>query len=469
MAQPTEKRVNGAKVVAGAEYGRAPLEQWTRKQITGLRPDYLHAVITRAERGDTEDLMDVYEFMRRSDPELRHLYDTLLSEVASLPREFEAPTDDPIDVDFAAWCSEAWEQIPDRDDAMSEALHAVGVGMTAGEQSFRRQGGQWYPNGWEFAEPRDVRFASDWTPVVRTFASNTTRGDWLDTSAEPARWLIHRPGTPGIPDHLSGLFLPAAWYWMFKKWVLIWGNKALERNGAGFWVGTVPASAPREVRTKMKQTLQRLSAGHVAVVEEGSKIELLESDDDPGESHREQAKYYDDALTKLFLGSTLIVDSGVRGARSLGEEQSERTVMPRWRRMARRLDLDIARQTFGPLAVWNAHRYGGQVPRIPLMKVPDPDQKPEINELHIKTRTVTNDEVRKSAGLETRDDEWGKQLAIWPEDSGLIPEVGGPDPKASAREALQMSLPGLRKRTRRKTLGTSEDSPTQAELVPLPS
>ncbi|MGB0971680.1 MAG: phage portal protein family protein [Mycobacterium sp.] len=457
MTTAAQTKVNGVEAIHGAEYGEAPLEQWNRKQIVGYRFEYLAATITRAERGDMEDAQDVFSFIKRSDAQIRSTYETLLSEVASLPREFVSPTEDPADIDFAAWCSEAWDQIPDRDSAMESALDAVGVSMAIGEQSFQRRAGMWYPGGYHFAPPRDVRFASDWTPVVRTYTQSTS-GDWLDTAREPHRWFVHSAKVPGLEPHLSGLFFPVSWYWMFKKWVNIWGLKALERNGAGFWVGTVPKGARKPVRTAMRQTLEKLSAGHVAVKEDGSTIELIESDLHPGESHREQAMYFDDQITKLFLGSTLIVDSGTRGARSLGEEQSERTVVPRWRKMARRINESVVRQTFGPLALWNAHRFGGKPPRLPIMRTPTQDDKPMIDEWHVRANVASVDEVRRSINLETYDDERGQAIASIEDEP--------PDPKAQTRAAHQLSLPGFRPRSR--TSATSEGSQSQAERVPLP-
>ena len=347
-----------ATVPRGHILRSAPLDQWRRKRSEGFTPEQLASAIKRAERGDLEDVMDVMEYMLRTDPHVSSTYPTMFGSVDSEDVIMTPVDGDPESARIARFVESSWDAIRGRSNTIQSILHAHGVGLSVSEQSWVRRRGEWHVDRWEAAAPRDTGFAPRSKSImVRTY-DESGRWEWVDTAAESDRWLAYSPGSVGLPAHLSGVLFRALWYWLFKRWTITWLSSALERTGEGFFVGSVPPGASEQVRDQMLSTLENISRGHVAVKEVGDVIEIIEAAQDVGEAHLKTAEYYDDQITKLMLGSTLAVDSGVNGARSLGEEQGRRTIDPRQARISGGLAGLLTDQWMAPLIRFNSHILG---------------------------------------------------------------------------------------------------------------
>lgn len=448
--------------------------RWMRSSFAGIKPDRLSTIITKAERGDLEDWADLCAFMLR-DPDVRSATDTRSLAIVGAEIVVEpghgAPGMEQAAEEGAEWVREMFASTPDVESVITGLMHAENVGWSLGAHDWHRVAGEWRSTP-DIVEPRDVRFKDDWTVQVRTYDDKAPMtGRWLDVAAfKPGSFIQHVPRKHDRPT-VAGDFHAIVWTWLFKRWMEVFRQEGMEKFASPFVVGRVPPNSPAEVRARLKEALENLSADQIAVIEDGSAIEYQESSSSPGDRWTDVIDHQRRTLIKLLLGSDLNVEVGSTGGnRALGESQFTTTILPRLTAIGNRLGSTLARDWAAPALRMNAHRFGGYVvptPRVWFRLVQD--EPMQIPQYAIDAAAVTVDEVRRSFEAE----EWG------PERGGdrIVQPLAKTSPGFSRIEAAgevaahvpfgrQLRLPMTGRRPR--TSATSSDSRSQIASVPFP-
>lgn len=419
----------------GRQIMQAPANHWSRYRFEGITPDRLSSVIKKAERGDLEEWADLAAYMLRTDPHLRSVYETrmlavIAAQISIEPRRTSEPKQ-ALAEKAAEYCRDLVDNFRDWESLVSGLAHAEGVGYAAGQHAWSRVlndsgQGEWRSCPTTIA-PRDIQFSPSWDLRLRTWDERGGQR-WVDESRLPPNTLIkHVPHKLDAPT-VSGDLMAVAWPWLFKRWARIFQQTGMERLANGFIVGIVPPNSPPAVRQKLLDNLIELSANQVAVVEDGTRIEIKEAAKDVGRVWEDAIASLNDEITKGLVGSLDIVDAEA-GSYARADVQFGATVMPRLMAISKRIAGTIERDWFGPALKLNSHLWGA-IPPVPTMKfVLEQEEPPMVDQLVVDVGAVTKDEVRRSKGLP----EWG------PEKGGDLiakPVAKGPlEGFASASEA----------------------------------
>jgi phage gp29-like protein len=468
---------SGAKVPTERLAQPRPIGRWVRQSVVGLTPGRLAGIISDAERGHLEDWADVAETMLREDPHIRSVYETYIRGVIASDLRFEPADDSELAQRAADFCADAWARVRGSERTLEHLLHGEGVFAGVVEHDWNpvrtEYGTAWLSTQQHRVQPRDVRFASDWSVEVRTWETGVGLGyEWLRTDDEPNAWMIHVPGGVGLPPQLAGVLLACAWSWLFKKWAINFRQQALERLASPIVVGSSVASAHEEARAAFLSALEDLSANGAIVLEGGQGIELLKASTSGADEWNAAIRHYEDECSKAILGSTVNVEgssTGGNGSRAVADSQDDVTITPRLIASAKRLAETVRHQFCAPTLQINARLFGGQMPPMPEPRfVLEREPEPVITQLHVDGGVVSRNELRASAGLEPWDAEQGGAEIVVPiaktapgfdRREEVAPE---PAPFARAPRPGQMQLP----LTTRRTSPTRSDSPTRTASVP---
>jgi len=449
--------------------------QWRRASIVGATPQTVAAILSKAERGDLEGWADLAEYMLRTDPHVRSVYETLIRSVVAAELVWD-PADDSEDAALgAAFVHDALSQLEQRERVFEHLLHGEGVFAGVVEQTwgpYRSEHGiAWIPTSTGLVPQRDVKFDADWVPLIRTWDNG--RGTWFRADDSPASWIAHIPGGIGLPPHLAGLLMSCVWSWLFKLWAGNYRQIALERFAAPTALGTRPKNAGGQTPEQLLFELENLSGSGALVVEEGVSVELMSAAKSGSAEWGAAINQFENEVTKAILGSTLNVDVGGMGSRALGESQATTTILPRLQAIAAKLGSTLRRDYAAPILKFNARLFGGRVLPTPIPRfVLEAEEKPLITaDLISSGLKVTNNELRGAAVLpEIPADEGGDEYAVpvaktAPSFERRTQEVGTPDvPLHRAPRGFQMSLPMTS-----RTTPTRSDSLKRIKGVPWPS
>jgi SPP1 gp7 family putative phage head morphogenesis protein len=137
------------------------------------------------------------------------------------------------------------------------------------------------------------------------------------------KFLIYtNKGQFGNPYGVSDLRSIYGWY-VFKDMLIKYAAIAGERNSMPYAVGKVPKNTSQSDRTKFKNILSKMQAKGVAVLDDDSKIELLESSKAGNqEYYKIMIELCNNHYSKAFLLPELLgFSSHEGGSQALGREQ----------------------------------------------------------------------------------------------------------------------------------------------------
>ena len=458
-------------------YSAPSASRWQRTSLVGATPERLASVLRQAERGELEAWADTAEYMLRTDPHARSVYETYIRSLVATELVWD-PADDSEGAALAAsLMADAWDKVDDPERSLEHLAHGEGVFAGVVEMDWHpvrtEHGVAWLPTKHRGVAPRDVKFDADWTPLVRSWAGN--RAEWHRVDDSPASWLVHVPGGIGLPPQLAGVLMACAWSWLFKMWAGNYRQTALERFANPIALGTHPASAGDGAPEALLYELENLSAVGALVVDEGVRVELLAAARSGAEDWQGAIRHFEDEITKAILGSTLNVDVGSTGGnRALGESQANTTILPRLQASASKLGSTLRRGFAKPVLALNAQLFGGRMLPVPIPRfVLGSEEKPTITRDHIDAGVITRNELRASAGLDEipadeGGDEWvvpvAKQAPAFERRTGEVGTTTAPFSRTLPRGS-QTSLPLMT----RRTSPTSSVSQRQIDNVPWPA
>jgi len=425
-APKSNKAVKGAQPPSAAtEY--APRYTARMHQFAGYTPAAVANILQQILAGQTERWADFSAHMMRTDTKLRSLVESLALSVASGELTIEPGDDRPVSQLAADVLIKIQQETPGWTDFLTSLLYAEQVGFAAAEHDWSLVNNV-YVSTPRLVQARDIRFSQNWDTEIRVWSSEVppdiTPIDqssiyyWANIEqSSPNRWIIHTPSR-GEPPTQSGTFHTLAWIWVFKHWARLWHQTALERLAEPFIYGKVDSNSPAEVRDAMMQGLSNLNGDQVAVFEslaDGSDpINIVDATSALQQSpHLAAIANYNEAYAEALVGSTLPFGGGeISGNRALAETQLKATFLPRIQAQSDRLAQTLQTYWAAPTTQLNSHLFGNEIPAIPKLSFsPSQEDVPTVTPDGINAGTVTNDELRRSQGLEPKGGEWGSRSA----------------------------------------------------------
>lgn len=382
-------------------------ERWRSGLRFGdLQPTALGTILTAYERGQMRDWADLCEYMVRTDPHLSSVYETRKTRAARTkwvvePGVSRDPALKAIAEPAARFAAEALEGVVDLARGFEDMLDAIGVGFSAHEIDWRRQGREWIPH--DFIWRHQNRFRWDEEYGLRLYDSGS-RGssDGYGEELTPDLWVVHVPKEhAGYPTR-QGIHQSAVWTWLFKTWARKFRIGAVERFGSPFVWAEVVKNTTEETRTAIKANLENLTFDGVAVIEEGGKVnfEALAGAMGNGQIYRDYLADADSDLTKNYLGASDAVEPGENGARAAVESRTDSNLDPRTEKDVMSLAQTIERDVFRPLLRFNPHLFGGKLPPTPKLMFTGETTSNDLPAEIINAGVITVNELRQSVGLD---------------------------------------------------------------------
>ena len=284
------------------------------------------------------NLYDLYQEMEDKDGHLYSVLQTRKNGALSRDRKVVAASDSGRDREVADFVARALERIPQFDQALKNALDALGKGFSVTEIIWSVAGNQ---IGIAALKSRfQGRFVFDLDGRLRLLDESEV----LPLTPGWANWPMsavasdRAPSPPGrtLPEekfiiltfdgrhdnpHGNGLCQKAYWYYWFKKnnlkfWVIF-----NEKFGSPTVVGKYRTGASDEERDRLLGVIDSLQSDTGVVVPESMVIELLEARRSGNiNTYRDLADWCNDEISKIVLGGTLTTSEGRRsGSYALGK------------------------------------------------------------------------------------------------------------------------------------------------------
>lgn len=423
----------------------------TRYDLTGnlaklsqLTPSKLAETLRKAETGDISELMDLCDRIITTDGDIGGLYETRISAIAGTdwivePGESGDPKRDAYAEKAARFVQAKLEAMrgaaPDGSQdimrvgfshAVTRLLDAFGKGFAALEipWEYDEADGTIWPRALVWVHQRRFRWHTDWKlRLVDNGETRTYPGEELT----PRGWLIHCPPQAGLYPWLSGALRAVAWCYLFKRWCRQFWVTGAESFAWPFLWAKVQRGAKAEVRAEALRGLEKLSADHRAVVEEGTAFEILESAIKDAGTWKQLEDNLNREAAKRILGSSDANEPGKVGAYGAVESRRGTTIEPRLAVDEKNLAEDIERQLFEPLLDFNLHVFDGVRPPTPHLRFTIASKRREIPQSVIDAKVVTKDQLLASIGLSPVGGAEGRAI------------VGGAAPVADVKAALELA------------------------------
>ena len=372
------------------------------------------SILKSAEQGYTEQWADLACRMRASDDHLYSVCETRINAVAGADWKLNPGQGDERLAQLAADdCERVLRAIPNLKRCFRDILDGVFVGWSVLEIIWEPRGDEWLPVELVWLHPRRFRFAEDFSLYlwddgragsaaaelgVPTVSARGTSGMALT----PNKYVIHVPRALQNYPTSSGLLQSCVRPWWVKLATTKYWLSGAEVGGNPRYIGTVPQAAPDNVFQNLQEGLETLASDGVAAFREGVTIDVQAPlAQGAGSVWEALTQRCDAAFSKAVLGSTLNVEIGdTGGAYAAAESQGDVTITPRILGDASAMWETIARDILRPYLFFNRHRYGGVVPPIPRGETILFETKIEVDELLVKTGSVTKNELRQSRGLD---------------------------------------------------------------------
>lgn len=412
----------------------------------------IQSILQNAERGYTEQWGDLTRRMLKTNAHLFSLYETRNNSIASARREVTARKVPPQYADFAKRaaedCEELLSNLPNIERSISELLDADWTGYAVQEIIWKVRGDSIVCDSLVWIHPREIRFATDFTPYIWAGGQGATRARELGIEPDQSKGVLGLPLTSNkyvvhmpriVPDYptSNGILLSCVRPWFVSSWVTKYALSGAETAGNPRTVGKIPEDAPAAVQSEMYEALGSLAADGIAVLRGESSIDILDpkmaSD---GGIWETLVKRQDAAMSKAALGSTLNVEIGdTGGAYAAADSQADVTISPRWAKSGASLANTLEAQLFKPFLEFNRHRYGGMV-FVPQLLLHIVEADPVVDDAAINAGVVTVDELRRSRKLEPLGEDRGGNELIKP---ALTPSFPMSAKEAPAATPLAMS------------------------------
>lgn len=380
-----------------------------------LNPDVIRSILDSVKTGRLLDWIEFADSMIEGDPHLKGLINSRKSAISARDLRIVPASQDPRDVQVAEFVT-----------AQIQKIDNLAIGLKC------LQNGPFYGLGtvemaWTYDKTNGTYFVHSLDPIpAKRFEIGEVNKTWQYMLSDygqypltienpvfkhPYKFIVHSPDDNELP-HYRGLLRALAFVYYFKKLGIVYWVGGSEKHAFPPTYALVPPNTKPDALNKLVNNLYSLSNDGVAVIENTVQIKTIDGKATDGSAvYQDQLSYYDTTMSKLILGGTLVVEaaSGPGGNRALGEvhERSKEEII---KADANALAETLQKSLVKHLLTMNKHLFGGTVPPLPSVKFDVQVDKPlAISQIHLQTRAVTINELRKASGLSPKP--WGEERA----------------------------------------------------------
>ena len=370
-----------------------------------LGPETLSSILREVSRGEIKRWAHLCDRMVQLDGEIRADYVTRLAAVGAARWEMEAgpPTGDAAADAYAPqaaqFCEDQMRGLDDLPVYAMELLDAVGVGISVSEIDYRWKNGFFGIAGMRNVHQSRLCFGPDWSPRLVDFGHKRVLGG-EPLASYPGKFVVHQPREIATHASMTGVLRACAWPYLFKRWATQFWVQGAERFAWPNVLGTVPRNTPEAAREQLRSRLESWTSEHVAVLDEGTVAQMIESTVKDAGTWRDLITFLNSEFGKAILGSVDQSAPTEVGAWKAVESRKATTVDSRQALDETQLASTWRRDVLAPLVTYNAHLFGGHVPPVPRMRWIISEDRREIPPHILGQGIVTRDEIRKSLGLD---------------------------------------------------------------------
>lgn len=448
----------GSSPETGQRTPAATITRWSRQGNTDLTIGDVAAILRAGEQGQSVRLVDLWLRMVKTDA---HLASVLLSRIAPVAaaRWELSPGEGPEDTADAARklrdaCEEALRGLGNLEPLFTRLLGGIGPGYAVAEIIWARKRVLGIP-GWglgrirpvharrfQFSDEFELGLYDESQAVSKLqaegFEVEVINGRGGVMARLPAgKYIVHQP--PSIDDYptATGLVHPIArWWWGKQKVVTYWLGGA-EVGANPRLIGSTGVKTVPEAAEDLKVGLENLAQDGVILLRDGSKVEIVAGlGESSGRVWSELAKFFDAAMSKAVLGSTLNVEIGEAGGnRAAAESQGETTIDPRKDMDGAQLWATIQDQLFRFVRKYNPHIFLPETP-LPVGAFVFAEPPVEVDQALIDSGWLKVDQLLVSRGLPMLGGKAGEAFLPRPADdfgsrpAAPLPTAPGEEPEA---------------------------------------
>jgi len=314
------------------------LDQFTRIG-GGITPTSLSNYIRQADQGEPQGMIDLLNEFRQKVWHLQAVLEARESAISELPWSVP-PVIEPGETEANESNSEVAASIEhmlrqsvaplDTDDdvmGFSELLEHLQGGLYYGhagaETLFGMSDGLQVPVGYVGISARRWKFHADDSRILHWDPSMGHTGRGIDVRAEhPGKFIIHRPRVTGDVGTREGYGRVLLWACLSFTWTMADWWRFAELAWKPWRLGKYSRDTRPEDIVVLREALERLTTNGVAILPDTVDLTLnIPSGKSGGtrSDHERLASFLIAEISKVVLGGTLTMESGDRGARSLGE------------------------------------------------------------------------------------------------------------------------------------------------------
>lgn len=303
----------------------------------GLTPLAVSSIVREADTGYIYRLIDLANEARQKDCHLQSLLGTREAAISALswkvtpavaPGEVMATDRDrevatmvsaalrAAEGDNKADCSKNWS------DMVSHLSSAIFFGFSVSEIDWRLHDNMLVPRGFRPISHRRFRFAQENGQLRQWDVERPATPEGIDLQKTyPDKFIVHQPRINGDVPAREGLIRVLMWATLFRNWAFTDWLRLAELAYKPWRIGRYKTDASTEEIDDLETALQLLTTNGVATFSERATVSIEWPQRGRGgrPEHRELSDYLGAEMSKCVLGQTLTVESGERGARSLGE------------------------------------------------------------------------------------------------------------------------------------------------------
>lgn len=275
--------------------------------LGGLTAERVHAAITNAEQGDTQDLFSIYRDVLVADTHIASVIDTrflavLGDEVMISPVNPENPDD----VSAAEAIKAAVDRLPDFMGLCADLLWGTIWPLAVVERTYKRADipGLVYDWGEVAAVPDHLFRWTNGCLEIAAVDATTRRPTGEFFKPEPTRYLTHRGHLMRHPDCWGGPMRALAWWFFLKVMDREWWVRFLDRFGTPFPVAKFEKNDDRS-RQILERALKLSSRIGGLVVSSGTSVELAQASTAAADAHEKFFCICNDEISRRVLGQTL--------------------------------------------------------------------------------------------------------------------------------------------------------------------
>lgn len=290
--------------------------------LESLTPERLATILKDVRSGECPaEYLELAQDMELKDLHYRSVISTRKDAVCGLDIQVVPSSEDKKDIEIAEAVRRDIVENPTASlrTLYRNMLDSLSKGFAVNEIMWDTTGKTWKPKTYEWKDAR-------WFQYDKDTGKHLMLRDPLSNELYPLaanKFIIFEPHLISGTQIISGLALPALFYFMLKSYDITSWAAFIDRYGFPIRLGKYGKKATEEDIKTLKRAIAAIGADFGAVIPESALIEIIESKNtgDTSEAYQKMAVWIDKQISKLVLGQTMTTDEGSSRAQSQTHEE----------------------------------------------------------------------------------------------------------------------------------------------------